>query len=302
LLGSIRNPAHFCGVYGHKPTYGIVPIDGHIPPPPGVHAEMDFAVLGPLARSAADLQLVLDVMAGPDAARSRAWRLELPPARPSLRLATWFDDPRCRVDSAVLSVLEDAAQALRRAGHAVAGETRPPVPLGEIERVMQRLVQGMTAGFMPQDDFRRAVRDAAGDGSDNHTLWARDVAGSARDWSIANGRRHELRAMYAAFFEDNDVLLTPVCPMPAFPHNFEDPDLDDVAPWSAIAGLMWLPATVAPVGRTPEGLPVGVQIIGPFLEDHTTIAAARRICELTSGFVPPARALEFSGRVGNGTG
>jgi amidase len=288
LLSSIRNPAHYCGVFGHKPSYGVVPLDGHIPPPPGVTMEMDFAVLGPLARSADDLALALDVMAAPDAARAAAWRIELPRARPALRVATWFEDPRCPVDPDCADRLDEAVAALGAAGYDVARETHPDVTLGEFERVLQRLVQGMMAAFMSEDAYRDAVAHAASsDAHDNHTLWTRDVSSSARDWSIASNRRHELRAMFAQFFEEYDVLLVPTCPTAAFRHNFDDPQLDDVAVWSTIAGVAWLPATVAPVGRTREGLPVGVQIVGPFLEDHTTIHAARVMGDATGGYTTP---------------
>lgn len=289
LLSSIRNPAHYCGVYGHKPSFGIVPLDGHIPPPPGVAMEMDFAVIGPLARSAADLALALDVMAGPDPTREPAWRLELPRARSTMRIATWFDDVRCRVEGGTRRLLDDAVAALRAGGHTVADETHPEISLSETERVMQRLVQGMIAAFLPGDTYGEAVAHSrSSESNDNHTLWTRDVASSARDWSIASNRRHEIRAMFTRFFRDYDVLLVPTCPTTAFEHNFDSPDLDDVAVWSTIAGVAWLPATVAPVGRTSEGLPVGVQIIGPFLEDHTTIAAAHLIGDLTGGYAPAA--------------
>ena len=81
IAGSIRIPASFCGVYGHKPTHGIVPLRGHIPGAPGTRAEPDLGTVGPLARSASDLRLALDVMAGPDDLDAAAWKLTLPPSR-----------------------------------------------------------------------------------------------------------------------------------------------------------------------------------------------------------------------------
>ncbi len=131
LGGSIRSPAHCCGVYGLKPTYGIVSFRGHIPPAPGTLGEIDIAVVGPIARAADDLDLALSVLAGPSDEEKIAWRLELPtPRRNSLReyrVAAWLDDPEYPVDSEVRARLESTVDSLRRAGVKVDDCARPAI-------------------------------------------------------------------------------------------------------------------------------------------------------------------------------
>src|SRR5215216_1565242 len=132
LGGSLRIPAHFCGVYTLKPTYGIVPLHGHIPPLPGTLADIDVSAIGPLARSAGDLDLALSVIAGPDNERGVAWRLDLPPPRGSslaeYRIAVWLDDPYCAVDRDITAVYDHLVTELRGAG-ATVEESMPPIPL-----------------------------------------------------------------------------------------------------------------------------------------------------------------------------
>src|SRR5438309_2857444 len=110
--GSIRLPSHMSGVVGHKPSYGIVPAHGQIPGPPGSLTQADLAVAGPMARTVEDLELGLNILAGPDRWEYPAWRLELPsPRHDSLkeyRVAAWLDDPTCPVEPDVRSLLENA--------------------------------------------------------------------------------------------------------------------------------------------------------------------------------------------------
>jgi amidase len=213
---------------------------GPDPRPPDNLRDYDLAVLGPLARSAADLELALGVLAGPGAADAVAWRLRPPPPRagalPDYRVAVWFDDADTPLDDAVRGPLEDAVRALAAAGASVSTLVAPPIRLAEHERLTQQLVQGE---------------------------------------------------------------LTPTLAVPAFPHdhrpmaertmvvNGEHRRYWEGLRWTALANVSALPATVAPVGPTAEGPPVGVQVLGPYLEDRTTIALAGPIAELTGGFVPP---------------
>jgi amidase len=305
--GSIRNPAHYCGVYGHKPTHDIVPLRGHIPGPPGTLAEIDLAVLGPLARSADDLALLLDAVAGPDEARATAWSLALPPPRRrelrEFRVAAWLDDPFCPVDDEVRSRLEAAVAALRAAGARVDDRVRPVPDLGTAFRCYERLLLPIVAsGLSPEEvaSLVRVAEEAPADDVSREVLSARAITLRHRDWLAANEERTQLRAAWATFFRDYDILLCPIEPVAAIPHDTERPVasrviqvngcprpyLDQIV-WAGLVTMALLPATVAPVGRTGKGLPVGVQIVGPYLEDRTPIEFARHLAEVVGGYEPP---------------
>jgi amidase len=307
IAGSIRNPAHYCGVYGHKPTYGLVPARGHIPPPPGMLAEPDLGVVGPLGRSAEDLALALDVLAGPDEDRAVGWRLALPPARRAslrdYRFAAWLDDPDCPTDVAVRERLEAAVAALRRAGATVDERARPLPSLADAFRDFLRLLLSITVAGLPAAVFAGLVEAAASLPDDDDSFAARLARfGTARhrDWLGVEERRQHYRAGWRAFFRDYDVLLCPASPVVAIHHEHEGDVFTRTMPvngrprpyadqltWAGVVGMALLPATVAPVGRTPSGLPVGVQIVGPYLEDRTSLDVARRMADVVGGFEPP---------------
>jgi amidase len=293
IRGSIRVPAHFCGVFGLKPTAGIVPTRGHIPGPPGTLAEPDLAAVGPLARSAEDLGLALDVLAGPGPERSKAWRLELPMARADhlggYRMAAWLDDAVCPIDTEVLEILTRAITALSEEGGRVDVEARP-LDLAEAKPVFESLFLAAVSTGYPQEVFDELCAVAA---AQPEAQVARDVTQRARDWQVTNEHRLQLGARWADFFTRHDVLLCPVAPVAAFPHD-DTPDMaartitvngeprpySDLSPWIGLAGAAHLPAAVVPVGRTRSGLPVGLQVIGPHLEDRTVIDVVRRIADV----------------------
>jgi amidase len=305
--GSIRNPAHFCGVFGLKPSWGVVPDRGHIPGPPGTLGHTDVGVIGPMGRSAADLALGLDVLAGPDVDDAIGWRLQLPPARnggalAGLRVATWFEDPVAPVAAEVRTLLEDAASALAGAGAEVA-PAAPPVTLGDLARSWERLVLPLLFAGMPDDAFAAFAEvgntPPAPDEEPNVRA-LRAITARHRDWLRADEARHKHRAAFAGFFRDHDVLLTPVMQTAAFPHDTErdvvsrtiDVDGDqrpyvEALYWTGGIGTLLLPVAVPPVGRTPSGLPVGVQVVAPYLEDRTAVAVAAHLERLLGGFTPP---------------
>lgn len=304
--GSIRIPAHYCGVYGLKTTYGIVPSLGQIPGPPGSLAKRDISVAGPLARAADDLDLVLAAVAGPLPEQAVAWRLALPPPRGKrlgdYRIAAWFDDPDFAVDHALRNTLQQTADALRRAGANVDERARPAFSLRDAFDVFLRLLYPVTTARLPDDAFDKlrdtAARSAPDDAS-GPARFARAAVISHREWLHINETREQLRAACAAFFKQYDVLLAPSSPIPPIPHD-HSPDMMartiavngetrwywDQQAWIGLAGMAYLPATVAPVGLA-DGLPVGMQIIGPYLEDRTTIDFAKRLAEVVGGFQPP---------------
>ncbi len=307
ISGSVRIPADYCGVYGLKPSYGLIPLRGHIPGPPGSLVEADMNVLGPLARGADDLELGLDVMAGPDEARGKAWRLQLPDARheslSGYRLAVWLDDGACPVERELVDILRGTADALSDAGAQIV-EREAPVPLSEAWRMHRALLMGVASSGLTDDDFAglsafaaSAPPEAEGSVALMHARW---LVQSKRDWNAVHDARTRARAAWAEFFNEFDAFLCPVVCCPAPPHD-QSPDMNartivvngetrpywDQVCWIAYAGAAELPAVSAPVGTTAAGLPVGIQVVGPYLEDRTAIDVARRITDVVGGFVAP---------------
>ncbi|MDX1649231.1 MAG: amidase, partial [Myxococcota bacterium] len=274
--GSIRVPAHWSGVCGHKPSHGVVPQRGHLPPAPGALAEADLNVVGPLARCVDDLELGLEVLAGPTPERATGWRLTLPPPRGralrEFRVGLWLDDPDHPVDDAMRGVLEDAVGALGRAGARVDATARPALRLRDAVHTYLDLFMPLQNRVLDDATFQAVVAGAEGLPPDADDLTARALraqAGRHRDWLAAHERREQMRARWAALFRDVDVLLCPVNLRAAIPHDVDTPIFArtvevsgksrpylELIAWPALVTMAWLPSTVVPVGRTPEGLPV----------------------------------------------
>ncbi len=306
--GSIRIPSGWCGIFGHKPSWGIVPSRGHIPGWPGALREDDINVVGPMARSADDLALALGVLAGPLPDRARAWRLELPPPRHTslrgFRVAAWLDDPAFPVDTAVRERLEAAVGALRKAGVAVDDEARPDFSLEQAFALYRLLMVPITSLVMRDADVAAINAQAARlapDAKDDMSRFLREIGLRHREWILAHEERERERASWADFFQRFDVLLCPVAPVPAVRHDHREPMLlrtveinggarpyTDLLVWPGVIGVAHLPASVAPVGRTRDGLPVGIQIVAPYLEDRTALAFAASLEALLGGFEAPA--------------
>ncbi len=302
---SIRNPAHYCGVYGHKPTWGIVSGKGHALP--GTVSQSDIAVVGPLARSAEDLITAMDVMQGPDEIDGAGWQLKLPAPRHKqlrdFRVAVMLEDRNSAVDAEVRASIQALTDWLRRRKVTVSDAGRPDIDMDEHQRLYVDLLRTATSGRQSDELYARNKQLAAGLAPDDPSYFARmaraNVAGH-RDWLGANERRHQLRLKWAAFFEDYDVLLCPAAASAAFPHDHigeryqrtievdgqRVPTTDQLF-WAGISSLCHLPGTVAPIGLTPRGLPVGVQIVGPQYGDRTTLRFARLLEREYYRFVPP---------------
>jgi amidase len=300
--GSIRLPSHMSGVVGHKPSYGIVPAHGQIPGPPGTLTLADLAVAGPMARQVEDLELGLDLMAGPNRWEHPAWRLKLPSPRrrtlKSYRIAAWLDDPHCRVEPEVHTLLENAAQKLAGSGVRVDTEARPEFTLEKVADTFFALLQSALAGGVSRDTIEYY---ATASGSTPVDRVRRAFAMRHREWLSYNERRQQLRKRWEEFFQKWDAMLLPVMPCPAIPHDHSDPQAarlagvgDEQRPywelitWMAPAGACYLPATVVPVGRLTNGLPVGIQIVGPYLHDRTTLDIAKHLLEMLGGCPRPA--------------
>ncbi|MFL6139772.1 MAG: amidase family protein [Frankiaceae bacterium] len=311
--GSIRQPAHCCGVLGHVPTHGLVPTRGHRPQADEATAgkDVDLMTIGPLARSAPDLRLLLGVVAGPDPAVDPGWRVDLPREdRPltGLRVAAWLDDPAHPTDRAVLDVLEALADGLERAGVAVDRAARPGFALDDAVGVALQLWTAASSDRTPAEDVERLRGElATGALHGLARLRARGETMSHRDWLRLDGQRRALQRQWQRFFDAHDVLLCPVIPVVAPRHDPEltgVPSVDhrlrrtidvdgtarpylDQLTWSIVPGMAGLPATVAPAGLSAGGLPVGVQIVGRRHADLTTIAVAEGLAALTGGFRAP---------------
>jgi len=303
--GSIRVPAHFCGVYGHKATIGVISRTGHIPPLPAMRPQQanDLAVLGPMARSAPDLLAAMQVVGGPPAEDAVAYRWALPPARKdrltSYRIGYVLDDARCPVVPEVKGVLARALDALGKAGVRLEEGWPGEVDPGAQYRTYRYLLWG-AMGPPPGPEEMNSLRSAAARTDDSlETLRARALTDPV--WRVAAVRAARLRhrAAWQRYFRDHDAFLMPTAFVPAFPHDNSpiagrrlatptgDRPYEDLLFWIAFATLTGLPATTAPVGLTREGLPVGMQIVGPYLEDATPIDVAARMADVVGGFQAP---------------
>lgn len=302
--GSIRNPAHFCGVYGHKPTYGIVPSHGHNPL--GVVSAPDLNVVGPMARSAQDLALALDVVAGPDRFRSSAWRLELPPPKArtlrGLRVAIWPRQDFVPTSVEISDRVQDVADVLARAGAMVSDLARPDIAPRQSHDTYLNLLASAGLVNLP-DDYYSGIQAAAAELDANDAsplaIVTRARALDHRSWSDHDEARTRHRLQWRAFFDDWDVVICPISATTAYEHDHrprpERVIAVDTAPtshyehyfWVGLATVAYLPSTAFPSGLSSDGLPIGLQIIGPEYGDRTTIEVARLIAQELGGFQAP---------------
>jgi amidase len=305
LGGSIRIPAAFCGVYGHRPSATAVPRYGHVPGSPLPNAAAVMSVQGPLARSAADLELALDVIAGPIVGEDVAWRLELPPARhtslASFRVAILPQAPWLPVDAEITAALDDLAARLGQLGTKVAQAEPAGFDLRKHEETFTSLLNVMIFSEL-KDELRAQIAQAMRSSSDPFSqAQVLGITATAPQFLMLHGKREHYRATFRDFFRNWDILLTPVTLTPAFEHisnnvSFPTRTLQingEVVPYArlqvypGLASLSGQPATAFPWGRTRLGLPIGLQAIGPYLEDRTPITFASLLEREFGGFVPP---------------
>jgi amidase len=307
--GSLRAPAHFCGVFAHKPSLDLVPQRGAGPPQtPAIPVRGDLAVAGPMARSAADLALELDVLAGPDELFDGiGYKLTLPPPRQEklqdFRVLVIDTHPLCPTASSIAGALNDLTERLAKLGCHIARESPKLPDLAQTTRIYFELLAAFFAADLPPEVRERVAAAAKSLSPDDQSLQAENLRGLTMghvDWVRKSRIRGGLRARWQALFEEVDVVLCPPMPVLAFPHDHAPQrtrqlDIDgqrvpygDQKAWIGVATLTGLPATVAPIGRSESGLPIGVQIIGGYLDDRTTIAFAGMIEREFGGFVAPS--------------
>lgn len=309
IAGSLRVPGHFCGVYAHKPSYGLVPTRGHLAPPaPPLNYVRDLSVIGPMARSASDLMLLLDLLAEPDDRDlGLAHALALRPARhddlAGHRVLVIDTHPLVATSDEVRQAVDRIARTLESAGAKVRRESPLLPDLVNAARIYMRLVMATVAGAYPDELYREMESAAAELDPDDRSLAAERARGCVltyRDWVAADAERARLREEWRLLFEEFDVVVCPPAPTVAFRHDHSadqwarrlsvdgaDVDYADQAVWPGIATALGLPATVIPNGRTAEGLPVGVQLIGPLYEDRTPIRLAELLEQTLGGFRAP---------------
>ena len=273
--GSIRFPAAFNGIWGHKPSFGVIPTTGYLDHIQGGLNEADINVFGPLARSATDLGFLLDIMQR----NPPPWIPQLPEAPPdlaNLKVGAWLDDAFCPVDQEVRAHLEKVVDELENDGIAIDRSARPDIDPEEAAMLGLWLVQ-------------RAISQSTDSDGPGHRIWL--------DRHV---RREEIRLKWAKFFEDYDAIIMPVCFVPPFEHqqdgdfanrtltcNGEIRNYVDVVKWTTMVGMAYLPATVPPTGLGPSGLPIGCQVVGAYGSDKLTMSLAGRVGELMGDYQPP---------------
>ncbi len=316
--GSIRIPAHFCGVYGHKTTHGIISMRGHIPGDPGHIGEPDLGVAGPMARSADDLALLLDIITVPPPGTQPGWRLDLPPPRhdrlADFRVLMWTEDDDCPIDSRLATAYGNLAAQLSQAGAKVSRGT--PANLGlmdlypnytlQMGALMkawltrgERMAKGMVAPAMGGTPALLRTLAKVMDSPKCIDKFVEGMTMSHSRWLSVIEDSLVLRERFMAAFEQYDVILAPPTMTTAFPHDASlfatrkvtvdgrARHYSDLFMWIAPATVLGLPATSAPVARTSEGLPVNVQIIGAPYEDRKTIQFAKLLSEMRGEVLAP---------------
>lgn len=301
---SLRNPAHYCGIYAHKPTYGVVPYRGHLL---NNVEPSDISVAGPMARSARDLTAMMKLLAGPDGIQACGYNLHLPDLKQKsfkdFRVAVMLNDPVSEVDQPVQDIIAKLAQFLAKKVKKLSHEARPDFTTREAMDVFIALLRSATSRRQTDTDFTRNVERVANFAPDDDSYYAKMTRAYVmphRSWLIANERRHQMRLLWDRFFNDWDVLICPAAASAAFPHdhvgdrhertievNGKRVPTTDQLFWAGYSGCFYLPSTVAPLGLTPQGLPSGVQIITRQYGDYTSLRFAELLEKEYAGFVPP---------------
>jgi amidase len=326
--GSIRVPAHYCGVFGHKPTWTLC--SNYTDYETSQAAPTDIAVIGPMARSAKDLAIAMRLLAGPDPDET-GLTYHLPAPRvtdlKALRVAVWPNQPGRETDIETIAAIEAMADDLERQGATVSRTARPEFdPAEAFHLYLQLLDAGWSArateAVLTAKRHRLATLDPNDTSADAVMARATDI--THRDWLGLNERRMKLRRIWSAFFRDWDVLLCPVINSAALPHMQEGPSImsaglrtpddgrtfvrtgpvwerevtingrvvlyNEMLFWPGLTAGFHLPATVAPIGLTKSGLPLGVQIVGPIYGDRMTLMAASLIEQAGYTFRAPPSA------------
>jgi len=302
--GSIRAPAHFCGIFGHKPTLDVVSLLGHAPG--GEQGKPGFSTLlaaaGPMARTAQDLEAAMRVLGGPDPPDSVAYTWRLRPPRHTLlrdfRIGYVLEDSTLPVSSEIKPALESAVRTLENAGVRLQPGWPPGFAISELLSNWYTLVMALIFSLAPPEEQEKQREEFTARKDDPQASAALINFAS---WQRQNLRRLAFRALWQEYFRNIDAFLLPVLPVPAFPHDHSEqarrtlttpegplPYMQALFGYVSVGNLTGCPATVAPAGKTATGLPVGIQILGPYLEDATPIRLASLLAKKNGGFTPPS--------------
>ncbi len=297
--GSLRIPANFCGIYALKPTWGQLPGRGHVPPPPGIEAEGDLGVMGPMARTPADLRLLYGVLRDAPARAAQGIK--------GRRVALWLDEPEFQLSADSRAAVERAAEVLKQQGADVRA-AKPPVPMGPMLDAYLGILMPIIGAGLPEEaaavlDAQRASDLAAVKAGASRYSEERSRLGTNarfREVLVSMGMRDAFKKMMAGFFAEGwDAVLAPISVTTAFPHDHSafygrSLQIDNrtipyahMLDWIALATSLHMPALAAPAGRTSEGMPVGVQVIGRWNEEEAVLDYAEALDE-AFGFKPPA--------------
>lgn len=302
--GSIRFPAAWCGIYGHRPSIGIIPVSGHFPGSTLPNPTFHLNTLGPFARSIEDLEMAFDLVAGPEPGEEVGWRLEIPPAR-HYRLSDFrvgiFPGADWRpVDVEVTEKIESLAAMLRSAG-ATVGEAAPE-GYGDgkaYHALFQRIIGGLGGSRLTEDERQERAATFRNSNDPFGADRAAGILASAADYINWHTERQRYRVAWRRLFQDWDVVIAPQVIVPAPPHStdlFENRTIEvngkhvsarSVIYFSALPILTGLPASTVPLGLSKAGLPIGIQAIGPYLEDRTAIRFAGLVADEIGGYQRP---------------
>jgi amidase len=304
---SVRWPCATNGIAGLKSSWGLVSTWGVVPPPPEKRTarNVDVVCAGPMTRHASDMALILPILAGPRDIKIPGPAL-VPPRKTSptgLSVAVWLDEPMAPVDARVRDGVLAAAKALAGEGAIVDDAARPSFRFEEAYEVFALLNHWLVGYGLParvRDKIASQAHGFAPGDLSHRALQARGMLMTPSFYQELNARRMRLKRQWAQFFTRFDVVLCPPAPVAFLPHQ-DDPNvmartLDvngearpylDFLHWAGLAAGCDLPAAAAPAGFTPEGMPRGVQVIAPIMEDRTAIAVAAMLQELHGGFHAP---------------